>query len=114
MNNEETKKKIVDILDNKQTHGVSLQRISVDGPIKIVQIYTPNEDIADALIAAGIGDVKEAQHRAEVAELALKDVCTNVIKDEEDDIAIEPRARVLYKAYLRQAEKELEEERNDK
>ena len=89
----------------------------------------------DALIAAGIGDVKESEnkataaelvaqvsastaiekiaeweHRAEVAERALKDVCTNVIKDEEDDLAVEPRARVLYKAYLKQAEKELEEE----
>lgn len=99
MNNEESKKKIVDILDNKQTHGVSLQRISVDGPIKIVQIYTPNEDIADALIAAGIGDVKEARlerkaykatanqyriwfeeqkHRAEVAERALRNSATRL------------------------------------
>ena len=30
-----------------------------------------NEGIADALIAAGIGDVKEAERRAEVAERAL-------------------------------------------
>lgn len=92
-------------------------------------------ECTDALIAAGIGDVKESEnkataaelvaqvsastaiekiaewkHRAEVAERALKDVCTNVIKDEEDDLAVEPRARVLYKAYLKQAEKELEEE----
>lgn len=43
--------------------------------------------------------------------MALKDVCTNVIKDEEDDLAVEPRANVLYKAYLKQAEKELAEER---
>ena len=92
-------------------------------------------ECTDALIAAGIGDVKESEnkataaelvaqvsastaiekiaewkHRAEVAERPLKDVCTNVIKDEEDDLAVEPRARVLYKAYLKQAEKELEEE----
>ena len=90
--------------------------------------------IADVLIAAGIGDVKEYEslkielrqkvdyihelwevkedykHRAEVAERALKDACTNVIKDEEDDLAVEPRVNVLYKAYLRQAEKELAEE----
>ena len=87
-----------------------------------------------ALIAAGFGDVKEAkfgadhywrmwqgalveleraEHRAEVAERALKDVCTNIIKDEEDDIAVEPRVNVLYKAYLKQAEKELAEERKD-
>lgn len=47
------------------------------------------------------------KHRAEVAERALMSISTNVIKDEKDDFAIEPRARVLYKAYLRQAEKEL-------
>ena len=68
---------------------------------------------ADALIAAGIGDIREAEHRAQVAERALMTVCTNVVKDEEDDLAIEPRARVLYKAYLKQAEKELAEERKD-
>ena len=55
-----------------------------------------------------IGRLKK---RAEVAEMALKDVCTNVIKDEEDALAVEPRATVLYKAYLKQAEKELAEER---
>lgn len=96
--------------------------------------------IADALIEAEIGDVKELdsiktelrqkvdyinelwevkedyKHRAAKAERALKNACTNVIKDEEDDIAdeeddiaVEPRANVLYKAYLRQAEKELAE-----
>lgn len=67
--------------------------------------------IADALIAAGIGDVKEAErkafvyseeiahldkklkdaeHRAEVAERALKDICTNIAKDSGEDIDIEP------------------------
>ena len=89
------------------------------------------DKIADALIAAGVGDVEttkkigahatamavlraaEAEHRAEVAERALKNACTNVIKDEEDDIAVEPRANILYKAYLMQAEKELAEERKD-
>lgn len=69
--------------------------------------------IADALIAAGMGDVKEAEHRLTVAEMALLTVCTNVITDEEDDFAVEPRARVLYKEYLKQAEKELAEEKKD-
>ena len=54
--------------------------------------------------------IAEAEHRAARAERALMTVCTNVIKDEEDALAIEPRARVLYKAYLKQAEKDLEEE----
>ena len=30
-----------------------------------------------------------------------------------DDLAVEPRARMLYNAYLKQAEKELAEERED-
>lgn len=32
---------------------------------------------------------------------------------EEDDLAVEPRARVLYKAYLKQAEKELAQEEKE-
>ena len=113
MTNEELKKKICDII------------------APYVSAYGDDERIADALIAAGIGDVKTAQeigasatamavleaakaeHRAARAERALMTVCTNVVKDEEDDLAIEPRARVLYKAYLKQAEKELAEERKD-
>lgn len=98
-------------------------------------------EVFEALIADGIGDVSELQkeceskeeaynkcyidykywkdkakdykHRAEVAERALMTVCTNVVKDEEDNLAVEPRARVLYRAYLKQAEKELAEEGKD-
>ena len=33
------------------------------------------DDLADALIAAGIGGVKETKHRAEVAERALTNTC---------------------------------------
>ena len=54
--------------------------------------------------------IDEFRHRAEVAERALLTVCTNIVTDEEDDLAVEPRARVLYNAYLKQAEKELAEE----
>lgn len=36
-----------------------------------VSAYGDDERIADALIAAGIGDVKETEHRAEVAENAF-------------------------------------------
>ena len=56
----------------------------------------------------------KAEHRAEVAERALLTVCTNIVTDEEDDLAVEPRARVLYKAYLKQAEKEFAEENGGK
>ena len=131
MNNEELKKKIAKFICNACEMGSGF-----DGECDIGNDYQKCSicgETANALIAAGIGDVKEveaeanryetlyrlqgrdmalserrahdAEHRAEVAERALKDVCTNVVKDEEDDLAIEPRARVLYKAYLRQAEK---------
>ena len=130
MTNEELKKKICDII------------------ALYVSAYGDDERIADALIAAKIGDVKdlqaqvdvleitnialqagyddaekdrlywvdkykEAEHRAARAERALMTICTNVIKDEEDDLAIEPRARVLHKAYIQQAEKELAEEEKE-
>lgn len=55
----------------------------------------------------------EYKHRAEVAERALKNVCRNIIEDEEDGIEVAPRDEVLYNAYLWQAEKELQEERKD-
>ena len=38
--------------------------------------------IADALIEAGIGDMKEAKHRAEVAERALKNACVRLNSDD--------------------------------
>lgn len=123
MNNDELKKKIESIIRNAKRDFAYC--VPEEWAVKV---------LADALIAAGIGDVKEAElerkayevasnqyriwfeeqkDRAERAERALMTVCTNVIKDEEDDLAIEPRARVLYKAYLKQAEKELTEERKD-
>lgn len=92
-------------------------------------------ECTDALIAAGIGDVKEAelerkayevasnqyriwfeeqQDRAKVAERALVMSCANMVKDEKSDINIECVIRVLYYKYLKQAEKELTEESNDK
>ena len=62
---------------------------------------------------AALEYIGRLKHRAARAERALLTVCTNIVTDEEDDLAIEPRARVLYKAYLKQAEKELAEERKD-
>lgn len=54
MNNEELKKKICDIIS------------------PYVSAWGDDERIANALIAAEIGDVKEAERRAEVAEKAGK------------------------------------------
>ena len=63
---------------------------------------------AEALIAAGIGDVKEAEHRAEVAERALLNFC-------KDNLQIPSlfMAAIKKQDYLEQAEKELAEERKD-
>lgn len=120
MNNDELKKKIENI--------VAMAMLEADE----FPFVETAEYVADALIAAGIGDVKEAETERKayevvsnqyriffeeqkywrwVAERALKDACTNIIKDEEDDLAVEPRARVLYNAYFKQAEKELAEEK---
>ena len=151
MTNDELKKKIVEILCK-----VWIEPVPCTAERKF-------EHVTDALIAAGIGDlkehrifagkdgsikqlysgeevekivkerkelkdelrskveyiheqdevIKEYKHRAARAERALMTVCTNVVKDEEDDLAIEPRVRVLYKAYLKQAKKELAEEGKD-
>lgn len=102
MNNEELKKKIVDILDNKQTHGVSLQRISVDGPIRIVQVYTPNEDIADALIAAGIGDVSKWKAYAKIHRIVItkEDRIKQLYSDEEVDEIVKEREEFKYRALV--------------
>ena len=132
MNNDELKKRVIEIaLTELQV------QFGCGDTVEVGDREACAESIADALIAAEFVDkgdyasmketavkykaevskaenrAKEAEHRAKIAERALKDVCTNVITDEEDDLAIEPRARVLYKAYLKQAEEELPEERKD-
>ena len=139
MTNEELKKKIAQIIaDYFCPQGNEHKKLWGDDRLCYSKMNFAEcewvTECTDALIAAGIGDVKEAElerkayevasnqyriwfeeqkDRAERAERALMTVCTNVVKDEEDDLAIEPRARVLYKAYLKQAEKELEEEGDD-
>lgn len=65
MDNEELKKKIVEILDNNirwQPYYYISRGIVYEDDLK---------NIADALIEAGIGDVKEWKSRVEVAERAL-------------------------------------------
>ena len=97
MNNEELKKKIEGILQEE------IEYVVVCGSsVKNVCI----EHIADALIAAGIGDVKEAEHRAEVAEKALKHAVNVYIAHTETF----SKKKWWYKYFLREAEKELAEE----
>lgn len=70
--------------------------------------------IADALIAAGIGDVSEYMPRAEKAERALKDMCRayEVLKGTSfNELFCETTCR--YVLSLEKAEKELQEERKD-
>ena len=64
MTNEELKKKIVEIIISAIWKDAEADYDSTD--------ETEACSIADALIAAGIGDVEEAEHRAKVAERALK------------------------------------------
>ena len=134
MTNEELKKKILEIFDKAIGDWYEKDDgLFADG-------YTPEEGdnrfkafIADALIAAGIGDVleekskafvyaneiayldnqlKEYKHRAEVAERALLTACVNLIKNEKanvNNVNMELLVRVVYTNYLRKAEKELAE-----
>ena len=91
MNNDELKKKIVEIVLNSEITGIQIRAIT--GGVSMAN------SIADALIAAGIGDVKEAEHRAEVAELVVKNLNDIFTFD--------------YQTVFEQAEKELAEERKE-
>ena len=112
MNNDELKKKIVEILEE------GYAPIEYDDGDWGQTYFPTNEDVADALIAAGIGDVKEAEHRVAVAERALRDRATYCAMEGMDyfsltSVAIEARAKELYKSWRREAEKELAEEGKD-
>lgn len=134
MSNEELKKKICEIIADNYLPKEMPDRLE---DYKLYRF----ERAADALIAAGIGDVKtaqeigasatamavleaakEAEHRAEVAERALKDratYCATYCVMEGMDcfsltsVAIEARAKELYKSWRRKSEKELAEEGED-
>lgn len=97
---QELKEKIVEILKKE------IEYVVVCGSsVKNVAI----EHIADALIAAGIGDVKEIKYRVIRAEKALYIACREtaeiIFKDDFDRHAQE----YMY-GYLNQAERELAEE----
>lgn len=110
MTNEELKKKICDII------------------APYVSAYGDDESIADALIAAGIGDVEEAEHRAEKEEKLKNQYCrallnlarryvvkTNMTlphgnEPNSRDVDIEMLALYIMANECEQAEKELAEE----
>lgn len=104
MTDEEMKKKIVEIIINAIWKDAEADYDSTD--------ETEAGSIAEALIAEGIGDVKEAEHRAARAERALKSACydkartyfPNVPNDE-----YENRMDEYYREYVEKSEKELAE-----
>lgn len=99
--NDELKKKITEIVTGIKGH-----------------TFLQAEQIADALIAAGIGDMREAEHRAEVAERALEERATYCAMKDLDyfsltTVAVESRVKEFYDEWVKQAEKELVEEDNN-
>ena len=115
MKNEEMKKKIVEILKE------AMKPIEYGGDREHApEVHYPTEEeIADALIAAGIGDVKEAELERkayEVAEKAL-DLCETAYilslnHRATEGISGQAIASDLgvHKFFIEQAEKELAEE----
>lgn len=96
MNNEELKKKIVKIIRNMDSNSDTLDAITL-GDIK---------QITDAIIEAVIGEVKETKHRAEIMELALDKMAEFVYETSAEQ-------EMWKKEFIKQAEKELAEEKND-
>ena len=123
MTNEELKKKIVDI-------ALHAEWMDMFGDHNSIGKYAANA-IADALISAGIGDVKEEEHRADKAEQLKNQYCrallnlarryvvkTNmtlppVNESNSRSVDIEMLALYIMANECEQAEKELAEERKD-
>ena len=109
MDKEELKKKILTIVRGAMLEADELPFIET------------TDNIADALIVAGYGDVKEAEHRVEVAERALESACQDIISIMEfigeDGGVITIKNYVpensSAEVYLKRAEKELAEEGKD-
>ena len=92
MNNDELKKKIMEILHRDFiTREVTPVYVGEDGkekimPQKLCDVFNNLTEqtlipyFADALIAAGIGDVKENENRARAAEFAAKTVTDKAIR----------------------------------
>lgn len=114
MTKQELREKIINtIKENGVYNGKSMHR----------DYYVINdEDLADALIAAEIGDVSEYKHRAERAERALQKFAENItcedcpfFSDCDSSEKMEDliHANYCFAEYLKQAEKELQEERKN-
>lgn len=127
MTEQEMREKIVEVLKkSREEWEIITPSIGIlDEPRVDIEI----DKLADALIAAGIGDVKEAEHRAEVAQLIAERACELVFSEEINDEdwvnvifnykkekgirEIGITTNILYDYLKDQAEKELAEERKD-
>ena len=112
MTNEELKKKIVEVVLNSEITGIQIRAITGG--------YSMANNIAEALIAAGIGDVKEEKFEADHYWNMWQGALVELERAER-------RAEVYYEAllsaaaygdtppeyYIEQAEKELAEEGKD-
>lgn len=139
MTNDELKEKIVDILVNCKSQECAVEYCAACEGNPCIE-HCREKEQADALIAAGIGDVEtvqkiaasatamavleaaEAEHRAELAERALNKFAENVTCEDcpffSDCSSLEKMKDFVHQnycfaEYLRQAEKELAEERKD-
>lgn len=109
MNNDELKKKMIKIIEENiswETDVFTFRKLANFSKEELPKL-------ADALIAKGIGDVSEYKHRAEVAERALRIACGNITKELWQDWHASWRTRNYYDDMIKQAEKELAEERKD-
>lgn len=139
MTNEELKEKIISLLGNSYDEWISIQETTIDiwnfkNNIPREKLFISFDKIADTLIAAGLrfGEnltatfdhmalerehelerrLAEAEHRAEVAERALRDIATYCAKEDFDcfsltTVAVEARAKELYDGWVQKSEKEL-------
>ena len=97
--------KIIEIVLDADITGIKIRDV-------IGGMSTANT-IADALIAAGIGDTTNLIVENKVLQRALLTTCVKLIEDEVDNVNAELLARVVYTKALRKAEKELAEERKN-
>ena len=97
--------KIIEIVLDADITGIKIRDV-------IGGMSTANT-IADALIAAGIGDTTNLIVENKVLQRALLTTCVKLIEDEVDNVNAELLARVVYTKALRKAERDIAEERTD-
>lgn len=130
MTNDELQKKISEIIDGSvddwatrdrrgriQVHVSTIADILVKARLKFDASISHTATF-DLLQQNRINELEkriaEAEHRAARAERALMTVCIKMVKDEKSDVNIELLVGVIYRKYLKQAERDLVEENDGK